>query len=75
MAAVRRLFYQIAPQFIYQFFVSIRSAPTDLNIYPLNIPPAFTLRYTHIFKVLPLTLRTKVLYVPDPVGTDDVQSW
>jgi hypothetical protein len=75
MADVRQLFYKIAPQFIYQFFIQIGSPPHHLNIFPVGVPEAFRARYTHTYFLNRLTIRVESFLVPGPVITNDVQSW
>ncbi|KAG4428576.1 hypothetical protein IFR05_015941 [Cadophora sp. M221] len=41
MADVRELFFKVAPQFIYQFFIRISSTPHNLNIFPVGVPEEF----------------------------------
>lgn len=75
MADVRQLFYKVAPQFIYQFFVKIGSVPHNVNIFPVGVPDEFSSRYTHAYNLNPLSIRVNELLVPDSVSTDDAQTW
>ncbi|KAF6827853.1 hypothetical protein CPLU01_08872 [Colletotrichum plurivorum] len=75
MADVRELFYKIAPQFIYQFFVKIRSAPHNLNIFPVGIPDEFSSAYTHAYNLNPLSIHVNELLVHASVASNDAQSW
>jgi hypothetical protein len=75
MADVRKLFFKVAPQFIYQFFVEISSTPHNLNIFPVDVPEEFRSRYTHAYYLHPLSLSVNAFFVPGPASTNDVQSW
>lgn len=79
MAAVRRLFFKTAPQFVYQFCISNRSTPHNLNIHPVDVPKSFRSRYTHVYGLNPLHIRINTFLLPDRLrvdeGEDEVQSW
>ncbi|OAP54433.1 hypothetical protein AYL99_11534 [Fonsecaea erecta] len=75
MADVRELFFKIAPQFIYEFFIGIRSTPHNLNIFPVGVPEGFRSRYSHAYILNRLSIRVNAFFVPGPVMTNDVQSW
>ncbi|KAK2685914.1 hypothetical protein QWA68_016070 [Fusarium oxysporum] len=75
MADVRELFFKIAPQFIYQFFIRINSTPHNLNIFPVGVPENFSSRYTHAYRLNQLSIQVNTFIVPGPARTNDVQSW
>ncbi|KAL6889851.1 hypothetical protein HDV57DRAFT_514658 [Trichoderma longibrachiatum] len=79
MAAVRRLFFKTAPQFVYEFCVRNRSTPHNLNIFPVDVPKSFKARYTHVYGLNPLNIRINSFVVPERLraddGEDEVQSW
>lgn len=75
MADVRELFYKVSPQFIYQFFIGIRSAPHNLNIFPVDVPDEFMSRYTHAYNLNQLSIQVNAFFVPSPARTNNVQSW
>ncbi|KAI8713756.1 hypothetical protein NCS52_01221100 [Fusarium sp. LHS14.1] len=73
MADVRELFFKTAPQFIYQFFVSINSTPHNLNIFPVDVPENFSSRYTHAFRLNQLSIRVNTFIVPSPAATNEAR--
>ncbi|KAL6860928.1 hypothetical protein J3F83DRAFT_748012 [Trichoderma novae-zelandiae] len=74
MAAVRRLFFKTAPQFVYQFCISNRSTPHNLNIFPVDVPKSFKSRYTHVYGLNPLNIRINTLLLPGPLKTDPLKT-
>ncbi|KAF6788162.1 hypothetical protein CSOJ01_15072 [Colletotrichum sojae] len=75
VADVGELFYKVAPQFIYQFFIKIRSAPHNTNIFPVGVPDEFSSRYIHAYNLKPPSIRVNESSVPAPARTNDAQSW
>ncbi|KAH0495445.1 hypothetical protein TgHK011_008997 [Trichoderma gracile] len=79
MAAVRRLFFKTAPQFVYQFCIENRSTPHNLNIFPVDVPKSFKERYTHVYGLNPLNIRINTFVLPERMrtaeGEDEVQKW
>ncbi|GKU08292.1 hypothetical protein FLAG1_09622 [Fusarium langsethiae] len=75
MADVRELFFKVAPQFIYQFFIRIKSTPHNLNIFPVGVPENFISRYTRGYNLNQLSIRVNTFPVPGPARTNDVQTW
>jgi hypothetical protein len=76
MAAVRELFFKIAPQFIFQFFIQIRSTPHNLNIFPVDVPEEFYSRYTHACMLNRLGIRVDAFFfVPGPARANELQAW
>jgi hypothetical protein len=79
MAAVRRLFFKTAPQFVYQFCIKNKSTPHNLNIFPVDVPKSFKSRYTHVYGLNPLNIRINTFLLPERMrtaeGEDEVQKW
>ncbi|KAL6697682.1 hypothetical protein J3F84DRAFT_369673 [Trichoderma pleuroticola] len=75
IAAVRKLFFKTAPQFIYQFFITKRSTPHNMNIFPVDVEEEFKSRYTHVYVLNPLQIPINTFKMPDTVATDGVQDW
>ncbi|KAL7823496.1 hypothetical protein V8C26DRAFT_425574 [Trichoderma gracile] len=79
MAAVHRLFFKTAPQFIYQFCINNRSTPHNVNIFPVDVPKSFRSRYTHVYGLNPLNIRINTFVLPERMrtaeGEDEVQKW
>ncbi|GAP89977.1 hypothetical protein SAMD00023353_4300020 [Rosellinia necatrix] len=75
MADVRELFFKVASELTYQFFIGIHSTPHNMNIFPIGIPKDFWPRYTHAKILNPLGIRINAFFVPGPARKDDVQAW
>ncbi|KAK4063984.1 uncharacterized protein Triagg1_9312 [Trichoderma aggressivum f. europaeum] len=75
IAAVRKLFFRTAPQFIYQFFIAKRSTPHNMNIFPVDVEEKEKSLYTHVYVLNPLQIPINTFKMPDTVATDGVQDW